>query len=208
MDRAARVLAWFMRAAILLISLYYVLLEDYFASFLYILAFIVSLFPLIINVKYKVRLHWIFELSFSFILLWHMIGFFGAYDSVPLWDNAGHLFGGAILSLVGFAWLYSMDVSQKISLTVPMMGFISVTWSITAGVIWEIIEFTWDSARGLVNVYGMSQNGLIDTMSDLSLDILGAIFMIMLCTYLLRHIKEKTQHKIINPFVTIIERKQ
>ncbi len=201
-------LAWLMRAVILLISFYYTVIGDYFASFLYVIAFLVSLLPLMINAIYNVRLHWIFELSFSFALLWHMIGFFGAYDSIPLWDDASHVFGGAILALVSFAWLYSMNVSKRISLTVPMTGFISVTWSATAGVVWEILEFTWDSAHGLINVYGMSQSGLIDTMSDLSIDIIAAILMVLFCIYLIRNVREKTQQRIINPFVGIMERRR
>mgnify|MGYP001616569296 FL=1 len=208
MDAFARGLAWFMRALIILISVYYILLGDIIASFLYVIAFIVSLFPLIVNAMYNVRLHWIFELSFSFALLWHMLGFFGFYEALPLWDDAGHIFGGAILGLVGFAWLYSMNTSKRISLTTPLIGFISVMWATTAGVIWEIFEFTWDSARGLVNVYGMSQNGLIDTMSDLSWDLVAAICMVLLCIYLVNHTKEVTQNKVLNPFVQIIGHKK
>lgn len=110
------------------------------------------------------------------------------------------------MALIGFAWLYSMDVSKRISMTVPMMGFVSVTWSTTFEVVWEIVEFTWDSAQGLSGVYGLMQNGLIDTMTDLSVSFIGAICMALICIYIVRNANRETE-KIINPFVSIIEKR-
>lgn len=204
----AKLLAWYMRIMIVVISFTYLIAGDFTAFFMCILGFLVSLLPLMINAMYNVRLHWIFELTFSLVLFWHIVGFFGAYDSFPLWDDVGHIFGGAVLSLIGFAWLYSMNVSKRIKLTLPMIGFISVTWSATAGVVWEIVEFLWDSAQGLVNVYGVMQNGLIDTMSDLTFDLIAAICMVLICMYLVQNAKEKTTNYIINPFVKIIEKRK
>ncbi len=207
MGAFARALSWIMRLAIIGIAMLKLSEGDYFALMLYMFAFFVSLLPLIVNAVYNVRLHWIFELTFSFALLWHMVGFLGAYDALSLWDDFGHMFGGALLALIGFAWLYSMDISRKIKLTLPMIGFISVTWSVTAGVAWEFLEFFWDSLHGLVNVYGLAQNGLIDTMTDLSFDLIAAVCMVLICIYIVNKMKEQTRDRIINPFVEIIEKK-
>ncbi len=207
MSMIAKMLSWLMRLIILAMGAYQIVKGDYFASFLYILVFGISLLPQVINAMYDVELHWIFDVTFSFILLWHIIGFAGAYDSIPLWDDFGHIWGGAIFALIGFAWVYSMNVSGRIKTTLPMTSIISVMWSVTVGVIWEIWEFTWDSAHGLVNVYGLSQNGLIDTMSDLSNDLIASIAMALLCMYLVRNFNISTKNKIINPFVKIIEKR-
>ena len=207
MNWLPRILAWMMRASILLLSFYYLVEGDLFASMLYVIAFLMSLLPLVVNAVYDVRLHWIFDLTFSFWLLWHMIGFLGAYDAIGWWDDLGHIYGGAILALIGFAWLYSMNAAGKMKLTLPMIGLFSVMWTTTAGVVWEVWEFLWDSAHGLVNVYGMAQNGLIDTMTDLSFDIIAGICMVLICVYLVRHTHLKTKDRIINPFISIIEKR-
>lgn len=207
MAAIAKLLAWYLRIMIAIIALTCFIGGDFFAGLLCLFGFFVSLLPLIINAAYNVRLHWIFELSCSLLLFWHVFGFFGAYDSFALWDDAGHIFGGAILALVGFAWLYSMHVSEKIRMTLPMVGFVSVTWSVTVGVVWEIIEFLWDSAQGLANVYGTMQNGLIDTMTDLSFDLMAAICIALICIHIVRNARAGAE-RIINPFVRIIERNQ
>lgn len=201
------ILSWSLRIIIFLISMSYLLSGDLFAAILTLVGFFLTLGPLIMNAWYNVRLHWIFEVSVSFIMFWHIFGFFGAYDAFEVWDDFGHVFGGAVLALIGFAWLYSLNVSKKVKLTLPMIGFISVTWSATAGVVWEIWEFLWDSAYGLVNVYGVMQNGLIDTMTDLSFDLIAAILMVLLCIYIVRNVKVSTTERVINPFVQILERK-
>lgn len=203
----ANLLAWYLRIMIAIISFALLVSGDFFAFLLGMFGFFISLLPLIVNAMYNVKLHWIFELSCSLLLFWHVFGFFGAYDSFALWDDVGHVFGGAILALAGFAWLYSMNVSGKIKMTLPMIGFVSVTWSATAGVVWEIIEFLWDSAHGLANVYGIMQNGLIDTMTDLSFDLMAAVCMVLVCIYIVRNARAGTD-RIINPFVRIIERNQ
>lgn len=208
MAKFASALSWLMRLTILAIGMYNLADGAYFSSLLFVIAFLVSLFPLLINALYDVQLHWIFELSFSLIMLWHMLGFLGLYDMISLWDDFGHIWGGATFALIGFAWIYSMNVSGRIKTTLPMTGLISVMWSVTAGVVWEIWEFIWDSAHGLVNVYGLAQNGLIDTMTDLSNDLIAAIIMALLCIYFVRHFATKTQNKIINPFVEILEKKK
>lgn len=207
MVSVANVFSWFLRIMILAISMFYLIEEDYLAFVLTLLGFLVSLVPIVVNAVYRVQLHWIFEVIVSWIMLWHITGFFGAYDTFPLWDDLGHVFGGAIMALLGFAWLYSMNVSKRIQVTVPLIGFMSVAWSTTIGVVWEIVEFLWDSVHGLVNVYGMMQNGLIDTMTDLSVDIVAAVCMVLICAYIVKNIK-KTTDRVTNPFVEILERKK
>lgn len=207
MASIANVVSWFMRMAILLISAMFLIEGNYIAFMLCFFGFLVSLAPIIINGLYKVQLHWIFEVALPLALLWHILGFIGAYDTFPLWDDLGHIFGGAILALIGFAWLYSMNVSKRIHVTVPLIGFMSVTWSTTIGVVWEIVEFLWDSVHGLVNVYGIMQNGLIDTMTDLSVDLVAAVCMVLICVYIVNN-ATKTTTNVTNPFVQILERKK
>jgi uncharacterized membrane protein YjdF len=53
-----------------------------------------------------------------------------------------------------------------------VIAIFSFSFAIAIGVIWEIVEFSIDSFFG----FNMQKSGLIDTMSDLIVDAVGAMF--------------------------------
>ena len=58
------------------------------------------------------------------------------------------------------------------------MALFSFCFAITMGTIWEIYEFGLDQVFGLY----MQRSGIVDTMTDLMVDTVGAFFVLGLAT--------------------------
>lgn len=87
------------------------------------------------------------------------------------WDVLLHSFSAVVLGLVGFAIVFAMNAKAQKNVLSP--GFIAVfgfTFAVCLGAVWEIFEFFMDLAWGL----NMQKSGLVDTMTDLIVDVIGA----------------------------------
>ena len=97
-----------------------------------------------------------------------------------------HTTSGILLGIVGFVLVYNLNKEKRVQLKMNM-GFVALfafVFAVTIGSMWEIFEFAMDSFFGL----NMQKSGLTDTMSDLIVDALGALF-ISIVGYL--YIKDK-----------------
>ncbi|MBU4536467.1 hypothetical protein KJ603_00305 [Patescibacteria group bacterium] len=78
--------------------------------------------------------------------------------------------------------------------------FVSIfafSFAIALGVIWEIFEFSVDNVFGV----NMQKSGLVDTMKDLTLDVIGAFFISFLGYFYLKYKKNNFVSKLINKFL-------
>ncbi len=94
------------------------------------------------------------------------------YQAFWWWDILLHTFSAIIFGFVGFTILYFMYNKQKIVGKPWAIAIFAFTFAIAIGAIWEIFEFSMDSFFGL----NMQKSGLIDTMWDLIVDAIGALF--------------------------------
>jgi hypothetical protein len=90
------------------------------------------------------------------------------------WDIMLHTLSGVILGFIGFALIYILNKDTKVNLALSSLfiAIFSFTFAVSVGVLWEIFEFTMDWVFGL----NMQKSGLVDTMWDLIVDSLGALF--------------------------------
>ena len=100
------------------------------------------------------------------------------------WDLLLHSSAGFLLGIVGFLLAYLLNESRRIelSLTSGFIAFFAFTFAVSIGTIWEIFEFGMDElvqTRMQKPMLG-DESGLTDTMFDVILNLLGAIFISVL----------------------------
>jgi len=138
------------------------------------LIFLLTYLPRLLKKKYKIYLPIEFELFIvSFIFLSLFLGeVYSYYYKIWWWDLYLHTISGFLLGIVGFLLVFIMSQSRKIRLQ-KRPGFVALfafSFAVSAGVIWEIFEFVIDSFLG----FNMLKSGLMDTMGDLIVDVIGA----------------------------------
>lgn len=202
-----KILANFFRAFLLLTGFAYLFSGDAIGFILFLAVFILSLLPVIIGQLYNIRLHWLISLVWCFMLSMHMFGFLGAYLWVPFYDDIAHVIGSLCLAGIGFAAIYFMNYSGKIHMSLPCMGFFTFIWTMAIGAVWEIIEFTWDNIAVFSSEYGFSQNSLLDTMSDLSIDATAGILAAVFFVYLMRHLERNKIEIFFHPLARLVQKK-
>ena len=153
-----------------------------------VICFSLTFIPQILN-NYKIYLPPSFQISILvFVFLANFLGdFFGFYYLFPWWDKALHTLSGIILGLIGFLLVYMMNQSpdNEVQLSPKFVALFTLTFALASGVIWEITEFLIDTYLGtnMQRWEGMpgfpllgfpeQGNGLLDTMNDLVVDLIG-----------------------------------
>lgn len=92
------------------------------------------------------------------------------YERVWWWDIALH--GGAAIGfgLIGFILIFIMFGGDKYAAPPAAIAWFAFSFGVSLGVIWEVFEFGMDQIFGM----SMQKSGLIDTMYDLIVDMIGA----------------------------------
>lgn len=160
----------------------------------YICFLLVLSFPRIL--RNKIRLEVPLEIHFTiFIFAFFALilgDAFNFYDIFPWWDTLLHFNSGIILSFIAI-WIIKLimnENSKYIYMNKLFTAIFLVCFSVTLGVIWEIIEYTGDELFNMnTQQYMKSTNGSLvssddvplvghealgDTMKDLILDFVGA----------------------------------
>lgn len=145
---------------------------DYFTVFASSLVLLISFLPAIISHSLKVRLPHEIDLTLTVILYLHYVlgEYEGFYNKVAWWDLFLHSGNSVILGLVGFVFAYVLLMTSRISAKPFFISLFSLSLSVFIGVMWEVFEFVMDQAFG----FNMQKSGLVDTMTDLMADVLGA----------------------------------
>ena len=141
-----------------------------FASSVIILVF--SALPALVERQMRITLP--VEVDFvltAFIFAHFMLGEAANYYIKFWWyDLALHMSSGILIGLVGFSIIYFFLYTQRVEMNPPLVVLFSVSFALAAGALWEIFEFFMDMTFG----FNMQKSGLMDTMSDLIVDMLGA----------------------------------
>ncbi len=136
---------------------------------------ILAFTPLLMGYQFNVRIPSEFELlAVLFIYASLVLGdIYGFYTKYWWWDIFLHTLSGIILGIIGFIIVYIMNRESKVSVQMKSIyiAIFSFTFAVSIGAIWEIFEFSMDLFFGLQ----MQKSGLVDTMGDLIVDVLGAL---------------------------------
>ena len=157
-------LSWLMKLLLLGITPYQVYNGEYLYALATFIAFIISLIPSVVERNYRITLP--FELDLLFTLMVFLHAFMGEvldlYSKFELFDKALHLYGGVVIAMLGFLVVYTLHYTRKVRLSLPLVGFFTISFTMAMGAMWEIGEFTVDKFFNT-----RAQNSLDDTMFDM-----------------------------------------
>lgn len=87
------------------------------------------------------------------------------------WDLMLHTFSALMMGLIGFLSIYVFYMTNRINIAPIYVAFITFGFAVTIGTVWEALEFLIDWMFG----FNMQKSGINDTMTDLLVNIAGAI---------------------------------
>lgn len=142
------------------------------AEILVILA--ITFMPLMLGKRFDVRIPHGFEtMAVIFLYMSLFLGEFrGYYTRFWWWDLVLHSGSAFLLGVLGFLLVYVLNEKQEIDLDLKpkFIALFAFLFAVGMGTLWEIFEFAMDQIFGL----NMQKSGLVDTMWDLIVDVIGA----------------------------------
>lgn len=96
----------------------------------------------------------------------------GYYESFWWWDLVLHGGSAVVFGFVGFIILLVLQRGGRVEARAMWLAIFSFCFAMAIGVMWEIFEFIADQLFG----FNMQKSGLVDTMWDLIVNAIGALF--------------------------------
>ncbi len=96
----------------------------------------------------------------------------GYYESFWWWDLVLHAGSAIVFGFIGFIILLVLQRGGRVEAKAFWLAIFSFSFAMAIGVVWEIFEFTADQLFD----FNMQKSGLVDTMWDLIVNSLGALF--------------------------------
>ncbi|HEY4706591.1 MAG TPA: hypothetical protein VII64_03955 [Thermodesulfobacteriota bacterium] len=194
-------LSWLMKLLMVLLLPIAVMKGDYLFSVLTVFSIVLSLIPSLLERSYRVTLP--FELDLLITLSIFLNTFMGEwldfYQKVWLWDKALHVYGSAVVGLLAFVVVYTLNYTRKVRLSLPFIGIFTITFAMAMGGLWEIGEFTVDSLFAKT-----TQNGLADTMWDLINDLIGGVITAAIGMVYVRYANPDARKRLAKPLGEVI----
>lgn len=141
---------------------------------------LVASLPVALGARFDVRIPPEFELLaivfvYASLFLGEVHGFYARYW---WWDILLHAGSGLILGVFGFLLVYVMNEKADVHLSMKpaFVALFAFMFALGIGCLWEIFEFSIDQTFGT----NMQKSGLVDTMSDLIVDGIGAAIIAIL----------------------------
>jgi uncharacterized membrane protein YjdF len=120
----------------------------------------------------------------------------GYYKKFYHWDTILHTLSGGMLSSFGFCIIDIVNKSERMNsrLSDGLISFFAFCFAVMLDTIWEIIEFIMDMLMDLnmqqyINPDGtilVGHYAIVDTMKDLIVDVIGALFISIIGYILLK----------------------
>lgn len=163
----------FLRASLIIAIFIEIYEQRWLTLFITLITIFLTFLPGLFERRYKIDIPDSFEILiilfiYSSLYLGEVQKF---YIKFWWWDIFLHLLSAIALGLIGLAILILLYEKKKVSTKPFWISLFAFSFAVSIGAIWEIFEFTMDQAFGL----NMQKSGLIDTMTDLIIDSIGAL---------------------------------
>ncbi len=119
------------------------------------------------------------------------------YQKYAWWDLVAHTGSAIVFGVIGFMILYFMTRAGKVAARPITIAIFSFCFAVAIGTLWEILEFAADQFLGT----NMQKSGLVDTMTDLAVNSLGALYASALGYFYLRGVPINFLHNLLNQTV-------
>ncbi len=158
-----------------------------------------SFVPAIISKSYKIRLPIEIDLLVTVLLYLHYV--LGEYSHFYIkyqwWDLFLHGGNSLLIGLIGFILAYGLLLTSRITAKPFFIALFSLSFAVFIGVLWEIFEFLMDYFFG----FTMQKSGLVDTMTDLMMDVAGGFMISFLGFLYMKKKRPSILGKIIKKYV-------
>lgn len=147
---------------------------------------LITLTPLLMGRRFRVRIPPEFELfAIAFVFASLFLGeVHGYYTRFWWWDIALHTSSGLLMGIMGFLLVHVLNEAEEINLrmTPGFVAFFAFLFAVGVGTMWEIFEFSMDKlfGRNMQKPMLGDPSGLTDTMWDMIVNSLGALFISVL----------------------------
>ncbi len=151
-------------------------------------AFSLTLIPYVLTRNLNLRLPWALNLLIALSVYLHVAGHVGEYYLLfaPYYDKLAHLVSSVTIAAIGFVGIILADHLCRMRLPRVAIGVFVVLFTMAMGTAWEMYEFFFDQ------IFGMTlQHGNYDTMSDLFVDVIGALSVAALGDAYLRRVPKR-----------------
>ncbi len=175
------VISWIVRGLLVFAFIEAVVYERYENLFIIVLTFIMTFYPAILENKLRVYLPSSLQVVITlFIFASQFLGELkDFYYKISWWDEMLHFISGSILGIIGYMFVYFLNKKhiKETKLSPFFVTMFAFCFALTMGVIWEIFEFTADRLLNLnMQKFRLpGEDGLVDTMTDLIVDAIGAL---------------------------------
>lgn len=140
--------------------------------FVTVTALILTILPVAFSKRYKIELPPTFLVAISlFVFGTLFLGEVGNfYERFWWWDILLHGASAIVFGVIGFLFVFYLFEGDKYAAPPWALATIAFCFAVAMGALWEIFEFGMDQIFGL----NMQKSGLVDTMTDLIVDSIGA----------------------------------
>lgn len=157
---------------------------DLYAALSSLFAFGLMSIPLFLRKRRIAAIPLELNLWIFIALFLHNLGLLASYyDDIWWWDKLTHFLSTSLIAGFGLIVIVIVDkYVDSIHLPPRMLSFFIVVFVMAMGVLWEIIEFAFDTFVGT-----RMQYSLYDTVMDLVFNLLGGLMVAVLGPIYLRH---------------------
>lgn len=135
-------------------------------------ALFLTVLPSLFSSRFEIRLPLSFLAAISlFVFGTLFLGeVFDFYERFWWWDVLLHGSSAVGFGIIGFLFIFYLFQGDRYAAPPWALALIAFCFAVSIGAIWEVFEFAMDQLFGL----NMQKSGLVDTMSDLIVDCIGA----------------------------------
>ena len=175
----------FVRATMIVVFAVSLLKQEYLTASQAVLTLILFAIPELIDRKLHIEIPNLLEIIillfiYASVFLGEMQDY---YYKFPYWDTMLHGCSMFVIAGIGFSLINILNKSKKITMQLSpfFVSFFSVCFATFVAVVWEIYEYFMDMAFGFdmqkdtILANGAVDIGLIDTMEDLIIGLIGAL---------------------------------
>ncbi len=169
---AKKVLQWVIWVALIVALFAEIYYQNWLALMAIIAALVLTILPILFQRRYNIYLPEEFEMwILIFIYLTLYLGDIQKFYALFWWwDVLLHGFSAVSIGIVGFVIMLYLQQGNKVHAKPFLICLFAFAFTVAAGAIWEIFEFSLDQIFGLTT----QDNSLYDTMTDLIIDSIGA----------------------------------
>lgn len=149
-----------------------ILTQHWSNVFVTVSALLLTVLPIAFSKRYEINFPPTFFVAISLfvfgtLFLGEVVNF---YERFWWWDVLLHGTSAVGFGVAGFLFVFYLFEGDRYAAPPWALAMIAFCFAVAMGALWEIFEFGMDQIFGL----NMQKSGLVDTMSDLIVDAIGA----------------------------------